>query len=363
MCRSEAKGVPNLLVAPAPVTERSGEEGLYDDYPLGYYADGAYTAVPLPSSNINRSHDEGSEDLDPQEAYYRVLCARFSKISSTLHPSPPPPETIPEPPLSFTSKQWRYRLLKILPKPTQLAQLPQENVIRALDILEDVLTSGNLKAAHGKNVGAWAWGLLARCREVGQMGSEEVGVVRKLGKKAVWLLRRMAAGEVMDEDQEGEEEEEENEEEAKDGPGEDRRSESDASCQTDIDPISIESDITTTDPPLQPPHSPGSEPSDPLAAARQRLLSSLHSPDTHPSDSPHDNTTPHPTIETTTTDKDPTPTITAKHHSTSSQSREGQGLIDKDGIYATLDMIVTVVGEFYGQKDLLAGRLLWDEMS
>lgn len=35
---------------------------------------------------------------------------------------------------------------------------------------------------------------------------------------------------------------------------------------------------------------------------------------------------------------------------------------EKALIHATLAMLVTIVGEFYGQRDLLDGRLLWDEM-
>ena len=31
-------------------------------------------------------------------------------------------------------------------------------------------------------------------------------------------------------------------------------------------------------------------------------------------------------------------------------------------LLATLDMIITVVGEFYGQRDLLAGRIVWGEL-
>ena len=35
---------------------------------------------------------------------------------------------------------------------------------------------------------------------------------------------------------------------------------------------------------------------------------------------------------------------------------------EKAEILATLDILVTIIGEFYGQRDLLDGRLLWDEM-
>ena len=35
---------------------------------------------------------------------------------------------------------------------------------------------------------------------------------------------------------------------------------------------------------------------------------------------------------------------------------------DSENVHATLDMLVTIIGKFYGQKDLLDGRLLWDEI-
>lgn len=57
-------------------------------------------------------------------------------------------------------------------------------VLRALSLLTGVLRrSSNISA----RVSAWAWGLLARLPELGTLGSEEVGVVRELGKRAVWV--------------------------------------------------------------------------------------------------------------------------------------------------------------------------------
>ena len=35
---------------------------------------------------------------------------------------------------------------------------------------------------------------------------------------------------------------------------------------------------------------------------------------------------------------------------------------DLHSVHATLDMIVTIIGECYGQRDLLDGRLLWEEI-
>lgn len=57
-------------------------------------------------------------------------------------------------------------------------------VLRALSLLTGVLRrSSNISV----RVSAWAWGLLARLPELGTLGSEEVGVVRELGKRAVWV--------------------------------------------------------------------------------------------------------------------------------------------------------------------------------
>ena len=104
-----------------------------------------------------------------------------------------------------------------------LVRLTQESVIWGLDVLESLLTLANLRGKRGKYVEAWIWGLLGKCREVGQMGSEEVGVVRNLGKRAVWLIRRIRAGDVTGgtiDELDVNTEEEEGEEEEEDGDGE-----------------------------------------------------------------------------------------------------------------------------------------------
>lgn len=50
--------------------------------------------------------------------------------------------------------------------------------MHGLEVLETVLSTANLQ--RHKNIKLWDWGLLARCNEVGQMSSEEVGVLRDL---------------------------------------------------------------------------------------------------------------------------------------------------------------------------------------
>ena len=364
--RLEAKTVPNLLVAPTSATVKSKENDLYADYPSGYYSNGAYTATSLPPSNPSQAYTNGGqqEDQDPQEAYYASLSARFTQLTEMLQSSPPraAPDGTDIYYLDWRiPRQWRAKILNTAPRMVLLAQLTQESVICGLEVLEVLLTLANLKGKKGKNIGAWTWGLLGRCREVGQMGSEEVGVLRNLGKQSVWLLRRISAGEVIggtadEPDMEaGEDDEEEGQAEEE-------------SVQDDADVLDAE-DVDDGSPPYINPiitaasgHDSKNEadptattPDTDLAKAKQHIIDSLgtnqawaHSTETNAGNG-DDIQSPTPTYPITELGLD-----------------GGVGLEEradeKAVIHATLDMLITIIGEFYGQRDLLDGRLLWDEM-
>ena len=265
--------------------------------------------------------------------------------------------------------------------------------MRALSILETLLTTKNL--AKGKELGAWAWGLLARCRPVGEMGSEEVGILRSLGKKAVWVLRGMMAGreeeamvgEEGDVDMEVELEGESIAEPEGTKPNEGHEpfyeEEEDREGNEPLpytqDRVEV-SESTMADPPCEaiPTSSTGpfetlpvlSEPAetpsdDPLLQARHRLLSSLPPPSssTITSATLKDGATSDMTRNDLPPPADPAegePSMATEDESTVIE--KGEEKFFEMGIHATLDMIVTVVGEFYGQRDLLDGRALWDEM-
>lgn len=261
--------------------------------------------------------------------------------------------------------------------------------------------SGNLKGVKGKHLGAWAWGLLGRCREVGCMGSEEVGVLRRVGKRAVYVLRRIAAGEVVVGDEiggDGEDdvanehhhhanEEMEESEEVLLGAQEGETNENEAATSeldleegeepndailpiqpshimdedtkdtTEADLLSAATSyVSNTIDPSHPaqslnPESQMSEESA-LAAARARALSSLQNTD--------EIEDPGEAIDLIGGEN---PQLAAdpdiKGASAPNMTPNG----GMDTVHATLDMIVTIVGEYYGQRDLLDGRLLWDELS
>lgn len=248
-----------------------------------------------------------------------------------------------------------------------LVRLTQESVIWGLDVLESLLTLANLRRKRGKYVEAWTWGLLGKCREVGQMSSEEVGVVRNLGKRAVWLIRRIRAGDVTGgtiDELDVNTEEEEGEEEEEDGDGELEEEflqngadppdldDADDDHSSYIDPITtadfgsndtIEANPTTTTSAAD------------LEQAKRHILNTLRT-----------NQAPTGSAETNASNDDSTESPVPKHADTGLEV-EAEGVLkersdDKAESLATLDILVTIIGEFYGQRDLLDGRLLWDEM-
>lgn len=366
MVRSEAKTVPNLLVAPIAPTTQSEKNGVYADYPQGYYSNGAYTATPLPLSKSNQTYTNGGqkEDQDPQEAYYASLCARFAELTETLQ-SPPPRATQDSTDVYYhdwrNSRFWRKKIRNTTPTVILLAQLTQESVICGLEVLESLLTLAVLKGKKGKSIGAWIWGLLGRCREVGQMGSEEVGVLRNLGKKAVWLLRRISAGEVIggvveepdvDMGEEDEEEGEGEEEKVEDGADLLDTEDADDGYSPYIDPIATAAlghDRNSEDHPI------ATTSDADLAKAKQHVLNSLAT-DQAQLDSTETNASNEDGIQS------PAPTYPVTELEMDGEGVSKEKANEKAMIHAALDMLVTIIGEFYGQKDLLDGRLLWDEM-
>lgn len=218
-----------------------------DDGEGGYYADGAYVAVPdvrtsitsrrQITTGIDARTDEDcgvNLDADPQEAYYISLLRRFTALSTSFKfPRQPPPSL----PLSYSApytaddgiffsslntgeiihsvRKWRWVLLHRQPTMALMSRLPQRSVINGFTALESVLQRGALRKEGGDQLGAWAWGLLAKCRVVGQMGSEEVSVLRGLGKRAWWLLREIRAG-IKDGSREDEDDEDEDDNEGED---------------------------------------------------------------------------------------------------------------------------------------------------
>ena len=157
------------------------------------------------------------------------------------------------------------------------------------------------------------------------MGSEEVGVVRGVGKRAAWILRRMAAGEGF-----GDEKEVEDGEcgDGQEGPLEDAKE----------DRVADGVGSHTLD---------DEDENSALAEARERVIASLDSAEPL-----------EPILASKGFRDQPEEEDEASIEPSVAKAEEN----DLHSVHATLDMIITIIGECYGQKDLLDSRLLWEEI-
>ncbi len=197
--RSERKGVPNILTAVLPLQKRQLPGR--DDFEDGYYEDGAYVAAP--TALIPEMSDDGEDEeseVDPQQAYYTALLERFTNFRTSLTTSLLQPPQINAAlnyatALNAAPHRWEHAFCTRSPTPLHIAALTQEDIIRGLDRIGE-LTSKKvlLDVTAGHNVSTWMWGLMGKCRDLGEMTSEEVGTLRELGKRSLSLGRKLASG-------------------------------------------------------------------------------------------------------------------------------------------------------------------------
>ena len=210
-------------------------------------------------------------------------------------------------------------------------------------MIETLLTSRNLLGQEGRNLGAWCWGLLTRCRDIGEMGSEEVSVLREVGKKAVRLGGKIRYGgrdaeeEQMVVDHEEVADWEENREVDDGGDDQDGKGEPDEGLVAgqplpDTDGTILGVGEIQTNVPSTLESIPDRVDDDSLAQAKESLLSQFSTSEPSPL---------HRDVE-------------------EEQENDQKEEIEVDAL-AMLDMVVTIIGELYGQRDLLDQREVWGE--
>ena len=228
--RKEAGTIPTVLVAPRDPTDAYNESYDADDFDnTGYYENGVYyisDSVPATSNVVTA--EEGTE-MDPRLAYFDSILYRFETLRAQLQRTPPPEAVaglgtthpIFPPPITryrhSVALWWRGQMESINPAPAQIASMDKRTILRALGSLNGgrLLRSGEYIKP---SVSLWIWALLARLPDRGDLSSEEIGVVRELGKRAVLVaiglgeknewqegMHEVEAG--LDEENEGEEDE------------------------------------------------------------------------------------------------------------------------------------------------------------
>jgi hypothetical protein len=359
----------------------------------GYYEDGAYyTSYPIPASSDDVDEEEARGD--PQLAYFDSILTRFETLRAQLAQTPPAdairklgkdnPTHVGK--LNTeVARWWRWKMRTVDPLSVQIACMEKSTVLRLLGLL----TGGTLlkKGAEVEvGVSRWAWGLLARLPERGELTSEEIGVVRELGKKAVLVgmglredkqwdegIKEVEAG--YEEDEYGDEQSYNNQEEIQleldeelddaethaanldstapaqqIGPqlpefdyrnSENEKVQNTEAQQTEdvipdvngrlendglrIGDFAAEEEVTVDD----------------FAAAKARLLAKLN--------------------ERSGNEPDHIDTDKITQENTDSHARVDSET-SKWNTRATVDMIITVAGEIFGQRDLLEFRSVWGEI-
>ncbi|KAL7276021.1 hypothetical protein RUND412_001016 [Rhizina undulata] len=216
MVRSEAKGVPSLLVANPKLLKplkrptlavQPPEEGLnYDDEApektveeqggddineeeveeeednLGWYYDGTYTAsAPI---------IQPTESLPPTalEIWHAALLDKFRKLRLSLHTSL---QKVPRTSSPRREKdEWRNRILYTAPTPKELWSLDQQTVLTLLRWNIHWLTlSRKRRWWIGKFWAAWMWSLLLKLDEC--LTADEISIVRELGKRCALVKENL----------------------------------------------------------------------------------------------------------------------------------------------------------------------------
>ncbi|KAK6502335.1 hypothetical protein TWF506_002916 [Arthrobotrys conoides] len=167
--------------------EWDGEDS-YDDLSdsdtSAYYDDGAYIARPIPML----ARVTTASALPPRTVSADWHASLITNFHTTREAILTTPFEEPEIPFPMIPTKWKDFMVANQPSLPVLQTIPSESAIKALKHLRKYLGWRNVNDWQGK----WIWALLARANDVGILMNEEVSVLRELGKKAVFNLDKAA---------------------------------------------------------------------------------------------------------------------------------------------------------------------------
>lgn len=313
---SEARHVP-LILTNSPtrnIGNGSREEDLItlDWAAEGFHEDEAVVA-PIEIGPAERP----SPFPSAQRRYYRSLLSRFKNVQRQLRAIPSSSETSNlKRPVQFQSgleadrARWHQTTRTLDPAIVQLRRLDAASTFALLQLLtQEMSTLRPTEAAGVRRFGAWAWVTLAKTPQIETLASEEIAEVRELGKAAIEVLTQSIES------------------------GNDLLHKEDTSERIARRGADFEA-ITGTD-------------SEFMDQSRRTLLHSLEE-------------------EPLTCSEYQAPNL--QRIINAEWSNEESGALPSNGAFSSrptqilgmvLEMIITIVGEIYGQRDLLDHRLVW----
>jgi hypothetical protein len=281
--------------------------------------------------------------IKAQDAFYNYLETRFDTLRHKLRASPSVQavQTLDDQhPISlpfgnkFADKEWKYHLLNTTPLPAQLASLDSPSILRLLKLVEGQLENCR-KSNIPNNLGLWAWSLLAKLDDVGLLQTREVSVVRDLAKMAIWVRmmhHKAKHGRSNDPDNEHIDNYPNENAAQHDGNFVDA-SQADATEAGAPEVVSVEAAVE--------------------AQIKQEITPSQHAQ----GDAAMDLDSEDQLLDAIAAKKRELQTEAEAEAKSKDQKQEE---FPDTNTCVTIDMLVTVASEFYGQKDLLVGRLPWD---
>ncbi|KAG5999925.1 hypothetical protein E4U21_006110 [Claviceps maximensis] len=227
-----AYNIPHLLVAPKvqigpqlPSHAQNGDKvehanphesisvAYSGEVMQGYYDDGAYIAMPDEDWKVE-VEDDGQVDTDAeadaqvellQESYHASVMKKYCRLRQLLHSKHPEDWAKRLSSTQIThaaafertsnkNKVWANLIRKTDPHPLKLALMSKETV---LDVLRILMGGTFLRRGHtvSERTSQWIWGLLARLPDRGELSHTEIGCIRDFGRHAVLLgvsLEQMA---------------------------------------------------------------------------------------------------------------------------------------------------------------------------
>ncbi|KAH7079245.1 hypothetical protein BKA63DRAFT_531913 [Paraphoma chrysanthemicola] len=343
--RSEASAIPNLLGGSTTIKRQSED---YDEHV--HFEEGTWIAI---DAEGQQSSEEHADDLVPQDEYHHRLLRRFRRMRTMLATIDGPHNdsasehdfTNAQPYYAQGENAWSKMIDRAPPNPRRLARTHVRTVYRGLEYYNDLLADAE---AISDKQSCWIWSLLGAVHDVGTLDNDKISRLRELGQQAGAMRNRLkeaSTKEVLKEDGHATRDQSaanESEVPSRSTPG---QGESRVKSVSQDDADESDASMSMSEDEDEPSDSPER---DPLELARERLLAQLGDRLVHA--------------------KAPTP----KSRKPTGAGVKSVGRRDGHAIpnsaeedwadvntRVTIDMILTIVAECFGQRDLLECRSRW----